>query len=128
MSESQKPVFGTFGWTDLTVENADEVRDFYASVVGWGIEPCDMGGYSDYTMTAADGTPVGGVCHARGTNAEMPPVWMVYVNVEDLAGSLERCREQGGEVVLGPKGMGGHGSYAVIRDPAGAMMALFEPT
>jgi len=38
------------------------------------------------------------------------------------------CRDLGGEILVGPKGMGGHGRYCVIKDPAGAISALFEPT
>ena len=55
---------------DLTVPDADAVRDFYKAVVGWGVQDVDMGGYSDYAMThPATGQPVAGVCHARGVNA-----------------------------------------------------------
>lgn len=53
---------GTVGWVDLTVPNADEIRDFYAGVVGWKPEALSMGDYSDYVMTMpADGTGVAGV-------------------------------------------------------------------
>jgi predicted enzyme related to lactoylglutathione lyase len=30
-------------WQDLTVPNAEAIRDFYAVVVGWRPEPVDMG-------------------------------------------------------------------------------------
>ncbi|MGB6336961.1 MAG: VOC family protein, partial [Thermoanaerobaculia bacterium] len=45
MSDDSKPEIGKIGWTDLTVENADDVRDFYTAVVGWKPSPVDMGGY-----------------------------------------------------------------------------------
>lgn len=126
MSKAAKA--GTIGWVDLTVPDADGVRDFYAEVVGWKPQPVDMGGYSDYNMTApAEGTPVTGVCHARGGNAGLPAQWLIYVNVEDLDRSMTRCRELGGAVISGPRTMTGHGRYCVIRDPAGAVAALFEP-
>lgn len=119
---------GTIGWVDLTVPDADRIRDFYGQVVGWKPEPVEMGGYSDYTMTTPEaGTPVAGVCHARGSNADLPAQWLVYVNVADLDRSMESCRALGGEVISGPKTMAGHGRYCVIRDPAGAVAALFEP-
>jgi len=47
--------------------------------------------------------------------------------VADLDASLTRCLEGGGSVLNGPKGLGGMGRFAVIRDPAGAVLALYEP-
>jgi len=43
---------GTIGWTDLTVSNAEEIRNFYSDVVGWTSDPVDMGGYNDFNMNA----------------------------------------------------------------------------
>lgn len=121
------PMPGTILWTDLTVADADRVRDFYAEVVGWNPEAVEMGGYADWSMETQDGTAVAGVCHARGVNTDLPPVWLVYVAVRDLDDSLKHTEAGGGAVVVGPRHMGAHGRYAVIRDPAGAVLALIEP-
>ncbi len=118
---------GSVAWTDLTVANAESLRDFYAAVVGWRPEPVDMGGYSDFNMnlSSAD-TPVVGICHARGSNADLPAQWLIYVVVEDLDASMARCTERGGTVIAGPTSMGETARYSVIRDPAGAVAALYE--
>jgi predicted enzyme related to lactoylglutathione lyase len=122
------PPLGAIGWADLTVPDADAVRDFYADVVGWAPTALSMGAYSDYLMQAPGApAPQAGVCHARGSNAGIPAVWLVYITVADLAASLEACRARGGEVVSGPRGAGGGASFAIIRDPAGAVAALFQP-
>ena len=118
---------GTIGWCDLTVPHADTVRDFYKAVVGWGVQECDMGGYSDYVMTLP-GTDKGvsGVCWARGGNAGLPAVWLMYVTVADIDASIASVHERGGKVIVGPKKMG-EAHYAVIQDPAGASLALYQP-
>jgi predicted enzyme related to lactoylglutathione lyase len=127
MSNTTPPP-GSILWSDLTVPNADEVREFYAQVVGWQAEPVRMGEYNDYNMTSpATGEPVAGVCHARGVNAGLPAQWLLYIAVENLDASIERCKGLGGKVLVGPKDMGSQGSYCVIQDPAGAVMALIEP-
>lgn len=129
MAEQDQHANGTIGWTDLTVPDADNVRDFYAAVVGWKVDALDMGGYSDYVMCAPEtGAPVCGVCHARGVNVDIPPVWLIYIYVADLDASLAACRASGGTVVVGPKEMSGQGRYAIIRDPAGAHSGLFQRT
>ena len=86
-----------------------------------------MGEYDDFSMIPAGGEePVAGVCHARGANADIPPAWLIYIIVENLEKSLSACRELGGEVLVGPKSMGPGSSYAIIRDPAGAVSALYQ--
>ena len=128
MTSSEGPAVGTIAWMDLTVPDAERVRDFYAAVAGWQPEPVDMGEYNDYAMIAPEpGTPAAGVCHARGMNADLPAQWLAYVIVSDLDASLQRCRELGGSVISAIKGVEGHGRYAVIEDPAGAVIALMQP-
>ncbi len=116
---------GTIGWVDLTVANAEQVRDFYSAVVGWTPGEIDMGEYKDYSMHASDGVATSGVCHARGANADLPPSWIIYIVVADLDASLTQCEALGGRLVLGPKSMG-KSRYAIIEDPAGAVSALYE--
>jgi predicted enzyme related to lactoylglutathione lyase len=127
MSESA-PAVGQISWSDLTVPNADRVRDFYVDVVGWRSSELDMGGYSDYCMNLpSNDKTVAGVCWQRGVNAGLPPVWLVYINVANLDESVRKCTELGGQILRPPTDMGDHGRYSVIRDPAGAVAALFEP-
>ena len=127
MSNDSKPTVGTVGWVDLTVDDADMVRDFYKGVVGWDHESFNMGGYNDYSMIPHGAKhAVVGVCHKRGGNADMPSQWLMYIIVDDIDDSVAACRELGGEIVAGPKSMG-DARYCVIRDPAGAVCALYQP-
>ena len=67
---------GKIGWIDMTVDDATELRDFYAEVVGWNVEDTSMGDYSDYTMMSpGDGAAISGICHSRGSNADLPGGW-----------------------------------------------------
>lgn len=127
MSEQERPAPGSIGWVDLTVPDAAVVRDFYRAVVGWEVGEVDMGEYSDYMMNRPGGQATAGVCWARGANAGLPAQWLIYITVADLDQSLARCRELGGEVLAGPKGSPGKPRYAIVRDPAGAVAALYDP-
>ena len=122
----QKSVPGEIVWHDLTVPNADKVRDFYQAVVGWTAKSFDMGEYADYTMHASEpADAVAGVCHSRGVNAELPPAWLMYVRVADLDASVAACEQRGGQVVVKTRTTG-QSRYCVIRDPAGAVLALLQ--
>ena len=117
---------GKIGWIDMTVEDATSVRDFYKAVVGWDHEDVTMGDYADFSMTTPDGQAVAGICHARGSNADLPTGWLIYISVQDLEASVAACERNGGEVIVPVRGPVG-GQFCVIRDPAGATAALFQP-
>jgi predicted enzyme related to lactoylglutathione lyase len=119
---------GHIAWLDLTVADAAATRDFYRQVIGWTVENADMQDagerYTDYTMLDATGQPAAGICHARGVNADVPPVWMLYLPVGDLAESVRRAHEDGGTILKETRGKDGALSVAVIQDPVGVTLAL----
>ena len=116
---------GEVGWFDLTVNNAEEVCEFYRAIVGWDSTSLSMGDYDDFCM-ALPGTDktVAGICHARGSNANLPAQWLIYITVEDVDASAEKCVALGGKVIEGPRKVG-DGRFCVIQDPAGAVAALY---
>ena len=126
MPDSEKPAAGSIPWRDLTVPDAEGLKDFYSAVVGWESEAVDMDGYSDFCMmTPTSGETVAGICHARGANEDLPPQWLVYILVDNLDDSIAACGEGGGSVIAGPRPLE-DGRFCVIRDPAGAVCALFQ--
>ena len=122
MGESPTNAVGSVVWQDLTVADAAPSRDFYAAVIGWRFEE----GEGDFNMFPATGiVPAAGICCARGPNAKMPPVWMLYLRVARLDVSVAEAVRRGGSVVDGPRPAGA-GRICVLRDPAGAAVALYE--
>jgi uncharacterized protein len=119
---------GCISWLDLTVSDAPAIRDFYRQVVDWSVQDVEMEDagerYADYNMFGDDGNPAAGVCHARGVNLGLPPIWMIYLPVGDLAESLRQVREGGGEIIKATRGTDGEYAYAVVQDPLGACLAL----
>lgn len=118
---------GRIAWLDLTVDNADAMRDFYKEVVGWSVHTVEMKDsdtpYANYRMVGSDGSDAAGIYYARGSNQGLPPVWLIHLPVGDLAESLQRVREQGGTVIKETATDADH-AYAVIRDPLGICLAL----
>ncbi len=127
MAKTKAPALGSIGWHDLTVKSAPKVRDFYRAVVGWKSGEVEMGGYSDFTMhQPKDGECVAGVCHARGKNADLPAQWLMYVIVKDVAKAARIAKKRGGKVVVKPREVMG-GKFAVVKDPAGAVIGVYQP-
>jgi predicted enzyme related to lactoylglutathione lyase len=129
MAASPKPALGSIGWFDMTSSDPETARRFYEQVVGWVSEPFDMGTHKDYTMRApASSDPLAGICLEAGPAATgLPPVWMIYITVDDIDRRLALCVELGGAVQVPARSISGMGRFAVIRDPVGAHVALFEP-
>ena len=127
MSLKPHNAIGSLAWFDLTAPNADELRDFYEQVVGWKSIPVNMGSYNDYSMALPEHTEnvVAGVCHQQGVNAKIPPVWVLYIWVQDLTISLEKCTAFVGNIIDGPRKAGAF-LFALVRDPAGATIGLMQ--
>ena len=124
--ETDKTI-GAITWMDLTIPDGDTIRDFYKSVVGWKTMDISMGDYNDYCMLSPDDDVVRtGICHQRGVNKDLPPAWIMYVNVADLDNSLEAVRNGGGEIIGEVRKMGEKARYCIIKDPAGAYIGLFD--
>ena len=119
---------GCISWLDLTVSAASATRDFYRQVVGWSVQDAEMEDegerYADYNMIGDDGNPAAGVCHARGVNLGLPPIWMIYLPVGDLAESVRRVQEEGGKIIKATRGNDGEYASAVVQDLVGAYLAL----
>ena len=69
-----------FAWFDVTAKNAGEVREFYASLLGWAMQAAPQ----PYEGWMADGgQPWGGVM-ASDTATATAGCWLPYVVVENL--------------------------------------------
>ena len=123
---SKKSKVGVIEWRDLTVDNAEQVKNFYSKVVGWNTSAASMGDYDDYNVNLphSDET-IAGICHARGSNAKIPAQWLMYVRVESVQDSVKQCIDLGGAIIDGPRKQFG-GIFCVIQDPAGAILALLS--
>ena len=126
MAESQEFAPGSIVWQDLTVDNAEEISRFYERVVGWerSVHP----GIEDFNMSIpGEETPTAGVCYAAGTNAGVPPHWIIYVSVSDVNEAIRNAEEAGGKLVDGPRYVGNH-LFCIVQDPAGAYIGLISST
>lgn len=112
-------------WHDLTIAEPDRNLAFYEAVFGGKPVPVSMGDYSDYNLTNGSGETLGGLCHARGGNADLPPVWLTYFPVPSLDAALAEAKAEGGTIISGPH-KAGDMRYAVLSDPSGASFALSE--
>lgn len=124
MAEQSTP--GQFCWNELATANVKEAKDFYGKVFGWEFIDHDMGDMA-YTIIKVDGKDNGGIwAIPKDKEKEIPPHWMAYLLVENLNASLEKAKEHGATIVQQPTQAGDMGQLAIITDPTGAHIALWQ--
>lgn len=119
---------GQFFWADLTVEKSDEVRKFYSKVIGWEEQAIPMKDgdkeYNDYVMLGEDDHVSAGICNKRGVNSNIPPQWIMYINVENVQESLDVALAEGGKVIQENRKSDGSLNFVILEDPQGAVFGI----
>jgi predicted enzyme related to lactoylglutathione lyase len=113
---------GMFCWIELATNDAAAAKSFYTSVFGWKANDMPIPDGSVYTMLQVDGHDLG----ALYENKEHPPVWNSYVNVTSADESAQRAQESGAKVIMQPFDVMDVGRMAVIADPQGASLCLWQ--
>lgn len=120
------PPVGRFCWQQLLAGDAEAVLPFYAETFGWQTAKLPMPGHPVWTVSAGE--------RAVGTIMQKPSDadrsvrdhWLGYVAVADCAASHAEAEALGAKTHVPPTPMPGAGIYAVIADPTGAEIALWE--
>ena len=121
------PKVNEFCWNELATVNVQEAKDFYGNVFGWEFEEHNMGGMT-YTMAKLNGKDLAGIwAIPKEHAAHVPPHWMSYILVDDVEKSLEKAKSAGATVVKEVTSAGEVGKFAIIIDPVGAHIAMWQP-
>lgn len=111
-------------WVDIMTSDPAGARAFYGSLFGWTAEEPnpDFGGYFNFRK---DGDLVAGGMNNDG----MVPmdVWSVYLAVADANATTEAAAAHGGQVIVAAMAVAELGSMAVVSDPGGAAIGMWQP-
>lgn len=124
MGEVSRYPNGTFNWIDLGTIDVAGAKAFYAGLFGWEMEdlPADAG---TYTMCRLRGKDVAGI-HEH--SADEGTDWSSYISVDDVDKSTSKAGEIGATVMMEPFDIPGAARMSLIRDPAGAVVSLWQPS
>lgn len=117
---------GEFVWNELATTNVQKAKDFYGNVFGWTFVDSKTGEMT-YTIIKKDDREFAGIwAIPPAQQNEIPPHWLAYILVENLDKSLEKARSNGAMLVKPVQKVGTMGIFAVIKDPSGAHLALWQ--
>jgi predicted enzyme related to lactoylglutathione lyase len=127
MSERDGYQHGVPCWVDTWQPDADAAVDFYGQLFGWEAEDTMPAGVSGkHYMCRLRGRDVAAVASRP---EEAPPVtaWTTYVWVEDVDGTVAKVKDAGGSVVKEPFDALDGGRIAIVADPSGAAIGIWQP-
>ena len=115
---------GTICWIDLASTDAAGATEFYCELFGWtATEPVENAG--GYRMLLHDGRQVAGLAPVWGDTDGS--TWSTYVASADADQTCAAAVASGGEVVMDAMDVLTAGRMAVLRDPAGAQVSVWQP-
>jgi predicted enzyme related to lactoylglutathione lyase len=116
-----------FCWHDLAAADAPAALRFYGAVFGWSAAVQQANGGSYFRLRSGIGD-VGSLypLSQRQLDAGVPSHWTAYVRVDDADAATRRVCEAGGSIVVAPFAVDGAATIALIADPAGALLGLWQ--
>ena len=116
---------GGWLWSELHTTEPAKALSFYEKVAGFSHRSVDMGPGEKYHVLFRDGVDRGGV--TGHLPAGVPPHWLPYVAIEDVDETVARAGKRGARIPARPEDIPGIGRFAVLQDPAGALLAIMKP-
>lgn len=106
---------------DIPVADTDAASAFYSGLFGWRI--AEIPGYEGYPMWQAPNKISGGGLAPRGDGLTHP---RSYVEVDSIDEVMAKATASGGSVVMEKAPISETSWYAVIADPDGNHIGLYE--
>ena len=103
---------GTFSWPELVTTDQKAAVAFYRALFGWDVQ---------------EKPGVGMMPMPEMVPAEKPPYWLPYFQAVSCDASTEKAKTLGATALVDPRDIPNAGRFSVIRDPQGAVFAVFTP-
>lgn len=128
MGERSSYAPGTFCWAELSSPDTAAAKAFYGPLLGWQSSDVPLGDGAVYSIMQVNGLDVAAIAPQppQQREAGMPPVWSSYVAVQSADATAQHAKDLGGEVHAQPFDVMEAGRMAVIKDPQGAYLMVWQ--
>jgi predicted enzyme related to lactoylglutathione lyase len=116
---------GVPSWVSLGSPDLEASKRFYGDLFGWTPQVAPQPEAGGYTIFQSAGKSVAGAGPLM--NEQQPTAWTTYVSVQDADATAARAKEAGGQVLMAPMDVLDQGRMAVLQDPTGAVIAVWQP-
>ena len=105
---------------ELQTRDLAKAKDFYSKLFDWKIEDLPApNGVTPYTMINVGEGTGGGMF--LNPDPKVPPHWLAYVGIDDIAASTNKARELGATVLQDVMQARDYVWLSVVMDPTGAV-------
>ena len=127
MGEMSGYAAGEFCWIELATNDLEAATAYYTTLFGWTIEDQPAGDAGFYRTCRVDGKKVLGLFEMDDEEQALElPHWNSYVSVADVDESAKSAESLGGSVAMPPFDVMDQGRMAVVQDPSGARLGLWQ--
>ncbi|HEV7804303.1 MAG TPA: VOC family protein [Solirubrobacteraceae bacterium] len=112
-------------WVDTSQPDITAAAAFYGALFAWEFEERTPDGQVEYLVARLGASAVAAVA-PQPPGAAPEATWNTYVAVDSADDAVDRVVAAGGTVIAGPFDVHDAGRMAVIADPAGAVLYLWQ--
>jgi uncharacterized protein len=124
MAEAKTAVAHKPVWTDLAATDPKAAAKFYSAVFGWKVEVSPDPQYGGYATAKAGGKDVAGITPKQ--MEQQPSAWTVYIGTANAAETAKKAEAAGAKIIAPVMEVGDQGHMAIIQDPSGAYLGLWQ--
>lgn len=114
-----------FWWTNLSTTDDAAAAAFYARVLGWTYREMPIGEGMVHRNATINDMLIAGI-DPMMPGSDMPTAWSNFVFVDDIEATVTSATQLGATVLMAPMDVMGEGHMAMIMDPTGAAVGLWQ--
>lgn len=123
---TQQQFPGKFIWFELATHNLAKQKDFYGAVFDWNFQTISKTD-EQYTLINNNGRNIAGMFSVEPREGStLGALWIGLMSVKDPARASQTVKKAGGAVHTPPKKVAKRGTYALFRDPEGALFGVLK--
>lgn len=117
---------GKFIWFDLATVDIATQKKFYGDVFGWTYQPISQSD-AQYTIIKNGEHNIAGMFQIKPpADAKAGALWIGLMSVADPAKAVAMAKKAGGSVRMPVTSLAQRGTYALLRDPEGALFGVLK--
>lgn len=117
---------GNVCWAELTTPDVEAAKAHYAAIAGWTYDAVPME-QETYWIAKNDDVAVAGLWTGKSIPYQVPPHWLMYIEVADADAAARAAEETNGHVIRPAFDVPGVGRIAIVQEPGGAVVGIMQP-